>query len=111
MSMTTIVASTPPPKRVTPIFDDFRKSACCRLFRRINRRHSAHCERACHAFPDAEGDSESVLEDPAYAEHQAGTVHRSDLRPMRTIMLIWVIAFPRFGKKRGIADANRLLPA
>ena len=30
--------------------------------------------------------------------------------PMRTIMLMWVIAFPRFGKRRGITDANRLVP-
>lgn len=30
--------------------------------------------------------------------------------PMRTIMLMWVIAFPRFGKKRGITDADTLVP-
>jgi hypothetical protein len=30
--------------------------------------------------------------------------------PMRTVMLMWVIAFPRFGKKRGITEANTLVP-
>jgi hypothetical protein len=30
--------------------------------------------------------------------------------PMRTVMLMWVIAFPRFGKKRGITEADRLVP-
>lgn len=30
--------------------------------------------------------------------------------PMRTIMLMWVIAFPRFGKKRGITHADTLVP-
>lgn len=30
--------------------------------------------------------------------------------PMRTIMLMWVITFPRFGKKRGITEADRLVP-
>lgn len=30
--------------------------------------------------------------------------------PMRTIMLMRVIAFPRFGRKRGITKANLLVP-
>src|SRR5690606_12818689 len=30
--------------------------------------------------------------------------------PMRTVMLMWVIAFPRFGRKRGITEANYLVP-
>lgn len=31
--------------------------------------------------------------------------------PIRTIMLMWVIAFPRFGARRGITEANRLVPS
>lgn len=30
--------------------------------------------------------------------------------PMRTVMLMWLIAFPRFGKKRGITEADKLAP-
>jgi len=29
---------------------------------------------------------------------------------LRTVMLMWVIAFPRFGRKRGITEAGRLVP-
>lgn len=30
--------------------------------------------------------------------------------PMRTAMLMWVLAFPRFGKKRRLAEAYLLVP-
>lgn len=30
--------------------------------------------------------------------------------PMRTVMLMWLVAFPRFGKKRGITAADKLVP-
>jgi hypothetical protein len=30
--------------------------------------------------------------------------------PMRTAMLMWVVAFPHFGKKRGITAADTLVP-
>lgn len=29
---------------------------------------------------------------------------------MRTVMLMWVLAFPRFGKKRNLTEAYRLAP-
>lgn len=47
---------------------------------------------------------------PHFLPGEIALLTRSFYAPLRTVMFTWVIAFPRFGRKRQLEDAHLLAP-
>lgn len=48
--------------------------------------------------------------EPFFNAFELALFSRSMFAPWRTVMLMWIIAFPRFGRARGIARVDALVP-
>ena len=48
--------------------------------------------------------------EPHFRPFELGMFTGSWLAPMRTVMLTWLLAFPRFGRSRGVTEAHLLTP-